>query len=386
MFEFIPKLLISLWLICTSVAILGCLYALIEAGLLRQFAQKRTNRKSCVRAVSVLKPLYDTEPELEANLISFCQQKYGGEIQLIFGLHEASDPAGIVVEQLSTRFPDRDIAISIDAKLHGANRKISNLINMLPSASYDILVLSDSDIRVDPTYLENVIVALEEPGVGAATCLYCGLPAGGLWSRLAAESINSHFLPNALIGLELGRAKPCFGATIALSKETLTRIGGFEAFSNQLADDYAMGMAIRRLGLRVAIPPFLVSHVCSDSTFAELFNHELRAARTIRSIDPVGYAGLVVTNPTPFALAAAVFAGFNSASLFVLLLALASRMIVSIQAERLRGEGWGGGATWLSPFRDLLSFVIFVASFLPGPLVWRGHRYELRSDGTLTPR
>ncbi len=385
MFEFTPKLLISLWLICTTVAVLGCLYALIAAGLLRQFAQKRAFPTSCSQAVSVLKPLYDIEPELEANLASFCRQEYGGEIQLIFGLHEASDPARLVVERLQKRFPDRDIALAIETRLHGANRKIANFINMLPQASHDILVLSDSDIRVGPTYLENVIAALKDEGIGAATCLYRGVPGRGIWSWLAAEGINTHFLPNALVGLKLGLAKPCFGATIALRKETLARIGGFEAFADQLADDYAIGMAVRRLGLGVAIPPFLVRHLCSDRTFTDLISHEIRAARTIRGIDPLGYAGLVVTNPTPFALAATVLAGFSPASLFVLLLALASRMIVSIQARRLRGEDWGGGAIWLSPFRDLLSFVIFVASFLPGPLVWRGHRYKLRSDGTLTP-
>jgi ceramide glucosyltransferase len=385
MFEFTPKLLVSLWLICTIVAILGCLYAQLAAGLLRRFAQKRITPKSCTRAVSVLKPLYGTEPELEANLTSFFRQNYGGEIQLIFGLHEANDPARLAVERVGKRFPGRDIAVSIAAEPHGANRKISNLINMLSSARHDLLVLSDSDIRVEPTYLANVIAALDEPGVGAATCLYRGVPVAGIWSRLSAEGINSHFLPNALVGLEFRLAKPCFGATIALNRETLAQIGGFEAFADQLADDYAMGMAVRRLGLRVAIPPFLISHICYDRTFSDLFIHELRAARTIRSIDSVGYAGLVVTNPTPFALAAAVFAGFNLASLFVLLLALASRLIVSIQARRVCGEGWGEGAIWLSPFRDLLSFVIFVASFLPGPLIWRGHRYELRSDGTLTP-
>ncbi|MGE5260372.1 MAG: bacteriohopanetetrol glucosamine biosynthesis glycosyltransferase HpnI [Actinomycetota bacterium] len=385
MFEFTPKLLISLWLICTFVAILGCLYALIAAGLLRHFAQKCTTPKFCTRAVSVLKPLYDTEPELEANLTSFCQQEYGGEIQLIFGLREASDPAALVVERLKKRFPERDIVLLVDPKLHGANRKVSNLINMLPHASHDVLVLSDSDIRVEATYLENVIAALDEPGVGIVSCLYRGVPVAGLWSRLAAEGINSHFLPNALVGLKLGLAKPCFGATMALSRETLARIGGFEAFANRLADDYAMGTAVRRLGLRVAIPPFLVSHTCYDRTLADLFSHELRAARTIRSIDPLGYLGLVVTNPTPFALAAAIFAGFNLPSLIVLLLTLASRMIVSIQAERLRDGGYEGGAIWLSPFRDLLSFATFVASFLPGTVKWRGHRYELRSDGTLTP-
>ena len=386
MFEFTPKLLISMWLICTFVAILGCLYALIAAGLLRRFAQKCTTPKSFTRAASVLKPLYDTEPELEANLASFCRQEYGGEFQLIFGLHEARDPAGLAVERMKARFPERDIVLSVDPKLHGANRKISNLINMLPMASHDLIVLSDSDIRVEASYLENVISALEEPGVGVVSCLYCGVPAAGMWSRLAAEGINSHFLPNALVGLRLGFAEPCFGATIALRRETLARIGGFEAFADQLADDYAMGMAVRRLGLRVVIPNFIVGHVCYDRSFADLVRHELRAARTIRNIDPWGYAGLVVTNPTPFALAAAALAGFDLASLALLLVALASRMIVSIQASRLRNEGWGGGAIWLSPFRDLLSFAVFAAGFLPGRLVWRGHRFELRSDGTLTPR
>jgi ceramide glucosyltransferase len=385
MFEFTPKLLIWLWLICTFVGILGCLYALIAAGLLAKFAQKRATRNPCDRPVSVLKPLYDTEPELEANLASFCQQNYGGEIQLIFGLQKENDPALAVVERLRRRFPERDIRLCHDPKLHGANRKVSNLINMLPNASHDLLVLSDSDIRVEADYLENVIGALDGPRVGAVSCLYRGVPSGGIWAQLAAEGINTHFLPDALIGLRFGLAKPCFGSTITLRKGTLARIGGFEALADQLADDYAIGTAIRRLGLDVAIPPLLVSHICYDRSLGELFSHELRAARTIRNIDPVGYAGLVVSNPTPFALFAAVLAGFNATSLFVLLLALASRMIVSIQASKLRGGERRGSVAWLSPFRDLLSFVVFAASFLPGPLVWRGHRYELRSDGTLTP-
>ena len=386
MFEFTPKLLIWLWLICTFAGILGCLYALIAAGLLAKFAQKRVTRNSCNRPVSVLKPLYDTEPELEANLASFCQQNYGGEIQLIFGLQKENDPASHVVERLRQRFPELDIRLCIDPTLHGANRKISNLINMLPYASHDLLVLSDSDIRVEAGYLENVIGALEEPGAGAVSCLYCGVPAGGIWARLAAEGINSHFLPNALVGLEARARQALFRRHHrAAGKRLWPESAASRPSPTSSPTIMPSGSAVRRLGLRVVIPPFLVGHICYDRSFADLFRHELRAARTIRNIDPLGYAGLVVTNPTPFALAAAAIAGFNLASLFVLLLALASRMIVSIQASRLRGEGWGGGAVWLSPFRDLLSFAIFVASFLPGPLVWRGHRYELRSDGTLTP-
>ncbi len=385
MLEFIPKSLMWLWPICTFFVFLGSLYALYAAAILRRFAQNSIAGRSCGSAVSVLKPLYGMEPELEANLTSFCQQNYGGHVQLIFGLQAPADPAAEIVERLRRRFPERDIALYVDPAQHGSNPKISNVINMSAHASHDLIALSDSDIRVHPLYLDQVTATLAEPGVGLVSYLYRGMPAAGIWSRLAAEAINSQFLPNALVGLKLGLAKPCFGATIALRTDTLARIGGFAAFADQLADDYAIGMAVRRLGLRVAIPPMLVSHVCYDRTFADLVRHELRAARTIRSIDPLGYVGLVATNPTPFALAAVALGGLNLASLSLLLLALASRTIVSIQAGRLSDEPAGRGAFWLSPFRDLLSFVIFLASFLPGPLVWRGRRFELRSDGTLRP-
>jgi ceramide glucosyltransferase len=385
MVEFTPKSLMWLSPICTFFAILGSPYALIAAALLRQFARKSVVGRSCSEAVSVLKPLYGMEPELEVNLTSFCQQNYGGEVQLIFGVQDPADPAAEVVERLRRRFPEREITLCVDPTRRGTNPKMSNIINMSAHASHDVIVLSDSDIRVHPLYLDGVTATLAKPGVGLVTCLYRGTPAAGIWSRLAAEAINSHFLPNVLVGLKLGLAKPCFGATIALRRDTLARIGGFEPFADQLADDYAMGMAVRRLGLHVAIPPLLVSHVCYDKTFADLVRHELRAARTIRRIDPLGYVGLVATNPTPFALAAVALAGLNLTSLSLLLLALASRMIVSIQARRMADEHAGRGTFWLSPFRDLLSFAIFLASFLPGSLVWRGQRFELHSDGTLRP-
>jgi ceramide glucosyltransferase len=387
MLELTPKVLVWLWPICTFLVIFGSLYALIEAGLLWNFAQKKVkdsfSNSFSNSAISVLKALYGTEPELEANLASFCQQDYSGEVQLIFGLQHKADPAAKVVAKLRERFPERDIRLCIDPSRHGSNPKVSNLINMLPQASHDILVLSDSDIRVAPGYLRDVTAALASPGVGLVTCLYCGRAAAGIWSRLAAEGINSHFLPNALVGLKLGLARPCFGATIALRSRTLAEIGGFDAFADQLADDYAIGMAVRQLGLDVAVPPVVVQHVCSDGTFADLLCHELRAARTIRNINPLGYAGLGLINPTPFALAATMLGGFDLVSLALLLLALVSRAIVSVQGGRL-GD-WGRGAPWLSPLRDLLSFAVFLASFLPGQLVWRGYRFEVRSDGTLTP-
>jgi ceramide glucosyltransferase len=185
------------------------------------------------------------------------------------------------------------------------------------------------------------------------------------------------------VGLRLGLARPCFGSTVALSAETLRRIGGFEAFADQLADDYAIGEAVRRLGLEVAIPPMILDHACHERSFAELAEHELRWARTIRLVDPLGYAGSVVTHPLPFALAAAVLFGPGTVSLAILGLTLACRVALPIQI----GRTFGGGRVpiWFVPLRDLLSFAIFLASFVPGPVRWRGSSYNVGSDGTLTP-
>ena len=140
---------------------------------------------------------------------------------------------------------------------------------------HGVIVLSDSDIKVDQSYLQQVVAALDEPGVGLVTCLYRGASGAGFLSRLAAMAINHHFLPNVVVGLGLGLARPCFGSTIALKAETLDRIGGFGLFANQLADDYAIGEAVRGLGLRVAAPPLIVDHICSEQTWRELVHREV---------------------------------------------------------------------------------------------------------------
>lgn len=383
--ELTVKLAVWLGPILALLAISGCIYALFAAALLRRFAQKMPSTLPSSPGLTLLKPLCGGESELETNLASFCRQDYGGSVQLVFGIQDPADPAGTAVGRLRERFPEHDIELIADPSLHGSNRKVSNLVNMLARAHYDIFVVSDSDIRVGPEYLRRVLSALAAPEVGLVTCLYRGIPVAGLWSSLSAAAINHHFLPSVLVGLKLGLARPCLGSTIAIRAETLERIGGFGAFSDQLADDYAVGEAVRGLGLRIAIPRFLVGHICSEQSFGELLGHELRWARTIRNIDPLGYAGLVATNALPFALAAAALQGFDAPGVGLIALALACRLLVSIQSVGTRGGGGKSVSLWLSPLRDLLSFAIFLASFVPVPMIWRGHRYALQSDGTLTP-
>jgi ceramide glucosyltransferase len=369
-----------LWLIANLAAIGACAYALFGAALLRQFDQKKPIAASLKPSLTLLKPLCGAEPGLEANLISFCNQDRG-TVQLVLGLEDPADPARAVVQRVKKLFPDRDIELVIDSRQHGANRKISNLINMSERVRHEIVVLSDSDIRVEPQYLQNVTSTLVAPNVGLVTCLYYGFSLAGLWSRLSAAAINEHFLPSALVGLKLGLACPCTGATIAARAETLRNIGGFEVFADQLADDYAIGKAVRELGLKVAVAPILVGHGCAETSFGELVRHELRWARTLRLLAPWGYAGLVLTHATPLALIAAALGGFGATGWATIALALACRLSIPIQLKAL---SFGGDASlWLSPIRDLLSFAVFLASFLPRPLNWRGSRYVLRSDGTL---
>lgn len=372
-----------LWLVCTLIAIIGSAYALVAAVLVGRFTARSKAALQKPEDVTLLKPLYGAEAALAPNLASFCAQDYAAAIQMVCGVQDPHDPAALFVQDLRSRFPEHDIRLVMGSKPIAGNPKISNIISMMPHASHDVLILSDSDMSVGSTYVNDVVATLQQPEVGLVTCLYRGRAVGGFWSRLAAAAVDQHFLPSVLVGLHFGLAHPCFGSTIALRRETLQRIGGFDAFADSLADDYEMGDAVRRLGLKVAIPPFTLGHTFSDASFSELIAHELRWSRTIRLVDPKGYAGSILTHPLPFALAALPLSGFSTIAVIILAATLASRLFVPIQVEQL--PGGGKSSLWLSPLRDLVSFAVFVASFVPGAVSWRGRRYSVESDGSVTP-
>jgi len=257
---------------------------------------------------------------------------------------------------------------------------------MAPSIRHDLVVIADSDIRVEADYLQRLAGALAEPGVGLVTCLYRGMASGGVWSRLAAMGINYHFLPSVLVGLALGRADPCFGSTMALRRETLARIGGFEAFVNHLADDHAIGAAVRRDAGRIAVPRMVLGHLCRERSAGEMLRQELRWARTLRLLDPAGFFGSAVTHPLPFALLALALSAGALWGVGTVLLALFCRLLLQSQVDRVIGPiGAGSGSFWLGPIRDLLSFAIFVASHFTDAVTWRGQRFRVNRDGTLIP-
>ena len=379
------QLSIDIGWILTAIAIGGAVYTVLAALLVGRFMQVPQTGAGQNTDVTILKPLHQGEPDLSRNLETFFAQRYDAKVQIVFGVHDESDPAVPVVRALQAKYPHLDTAIVADTALYGANAKVSNLINMLPQAKHDTLVLSDSDIAVSPTWLSQVTAALARPGVGIVTCLYTGEPAHDghrLWSALAAMGTSYTFLPNAVLGMSLGLAAPCFGSTIAMRRETLDEVGGFTAFADHLADDYEMGRAVRAKGYALAIPAMGVGHTAAESSALDLLRHELRWTRTIRMVNPAGYLGSFVTHGFAFAMMASLLLGFNTVSLAVMALTLASRLFLKYRIDGLFGTD--GGPYGLVPLRDLLSFGVFVVSLCGETVHWRGTHFAVEPSGAMS--
>jgi ceramide glucosyltransferase len=350
----------------------------------RRFARRQivapADDPASAPAVSVLKPLYGAEPGLAENLRSFADQDYP-EFQLVLGIRDRTDPALPVARALISDRPHRDIALVVDPRTAGTNMKVANLENMLPSARHDVIVIADSDMRVTPDYLRTVTAPLADPRTGLVTCLYKGVPTGGLWSVLAALHINFGFLPGALAGAALDVGGGCFGATLALRREVLERIGGFTRLRNELADDHRMGSAVRRLGLATVLSSYIVDNRASEPSLAGVWRHELRWARTSKAMAPAGFAGSVITHTVVISALIAAALGRQPAAGAVVLLSVLLRWGSAAAIARWLDLPRRG--LWLLPLRDVLSFAVFVASFCGRSVLWRNHQFRVEPGGRL---
>jgi len=367
--------------ISSFLAALGVIYLLLAAYLVYRFPREPRRKAVVHPPASMLAPLCGEDGGLRERLAALCRQDYDAPFEVVCGVQDQNDPAVGIVNSVAAEMGGGLVKLKVDPKQSGANRKISNLLNMAPSARNPLMVIIDSDILVGPDHLSKVVDALERPNVGAVTCLYHGMSGVGLWSNLSALSINVHFLPSVIMALTFGIARPCFGSTIALSRGTLEGIGGLWAFKDCLHDDYAIGERLRDAGHDVAIPHFSVGHVCREGSALALMQNQLRAARTIRMIKPLEYAASIIAHPMAFAIPAAALGAAHGFTL--LLFALGARLALCLAVESrfsLNRQTY-----WLLPFCDLLFLLVYTASFFGGRIVWRGARYRLRSDGTLVP-
>ena len=352
------------------------------AGLLAvwRFPRLAAAKASDTPPLTLLKPVCGDEPGLEAALLSFCTQDYPA-YQVVIGARDAADPALVIARRLQQRFPAR-IDIVVDPALHGPNRKISNLINMLPAARHDVLVFGDSDLHVRPDYLRQVVAALLVPGTGLVTAICGGEPmACGPAARLAAMHISHSFLPGALLGALAGR-QDCLGTTMAIRRETLAQAGGLAALVPHLADDNLLGRLVRQLGLRVRLAPTMPVVSVQEASLRAVWLHELRWARTIRTVAPVAHGLSVLQFPLAWALLAVLASAGGAAELAMLALVwLVRASVADLIDYAMRGHRARRAVPaqlLLLPIRDVLSVLEIAASFLGDAVVWRGH--TLRAD------
>lgn len=362
------------------VAAMGVVYCCVAARVFRRFFARARAVAARTEAVTLLKPLYGAEPRLAENLATFLDQRHHGPVQMICGVQRADDPAIAAVRALQAAHPDADIELVIDATVHGASGKLSNLINMDRRARHPVVVLSDSDIAVAPDYLAQLLAALDRPGTGAATAIYRGRGDTGIWSRLGAAGVSYQFMLGLVFGVSQGLAAPCMGSTIALRRETLDRIGGFARFADVLADDFAIGEAVRATGQRVDVPPIVVVHAFDETSLTALWRHELRWGATVRDVKFWAYVGAVIGLPFPVALLAALY--WPAAGLSLVPLALAARYLVVRSVDAALGTRVA--PYWMAPAHDLLSFGIYVASFFVRSVDWRGATLKMHDQGRIS--
>jgi len=363
------------------VLILAWTYLIGSTVAALRFARRRIAAPAAQPPVSVLKPLHGAEPGLYDNLRSFADQDYP-DMQIVLGARHSADTALPIARTLMRNRPGADIELVVDSRAAGSNLKVANLENMLPAARHEIIVLADSDMRVDSRYLAAVTAPLEDPGTGLVTCLYKGMPLGGAWSRLAAMHINYAFLPSALVGEMLRTGGGCFGATIALRREVLERLGGFARIRDELADDHRLGDAVRQLRLATVLSPYIVENRLAEPSLASLWRHELRWARTVRAMAPFGFAGSIVTHTIVLAALAAAASGFGAAACWLMLVSCLLRWASAGIIARALALPIGG--LWLLPLRDVLSFAVFLGSFCGRSVLWRDQLFRVEPGGRMT--
>jgi ceramide glucosyltransferase len=363
-------------------------YMLVASFCLLKFKAKLScfSRPQSERlGVSLYKPLYGLDYGLKQNLLSFCRQDYPN-FQVIFGVSDANDPAVSIVREVISACPDVDIELVINSWSNGENPKVSNLINMDEVAKHDVLVISDSDMRVEPDYIDRIVAAFEPENVGLVTCLYKGTPAPGLASKLGAMFINQWFVPSTLIPATFGGQQHCFGATMAIQRGVLNQIGGLKALVGNLADDYTLGRLVREAGFEVRLANVVIENIVEETSLSGLILHELRWARTIRSVEPLGFISTFITDTLPLGLALSLVSYLTNAdgvwTVAPLVLAIIARFLLHISTKTTFSSKHAD-PFWIIPIRDMLSLLVRILCFAGKTVNWRNSELSVNKGGQI---
>lgn len=385
-------------LFTTVMAIAGIGYfavAIIAARVVLH--ERRAPLEPFAPPVSILKSLKGVDPGMMDAFRSHCRQSYLGGYELLFGISDADEPAAAAVRELQREFPDLAIRLIVCPERLGANGKVSTLAQLVPHASYDYLLINDSDITVSPRYLERVMARFSsgnnsEPkpapsvgaGVGLVTALYRGHAHKTLASRLESLGISTDFVAGVLVSKMFeGGIKYGLGSTLAVSREALNKIGGLESLKDYLADDYELGARIAAAGYRVALSADVVQTAIPAYNWRRFIEHQLRWHRTVRDARPGGYAGLVVTHGLAWALLNVLAGGLSPLSLWLLALSFFLRLAMAMTVgAAVLGDRQVLDSLWLLPLRDVVALTMWAAGYAGNTIVWRGEEFIVK-DGKL---
>ena len=358
------------------------------AGFLHFLSQARAANKVMRRIrqfppVSVLKPVHGMEAQLRENIDSVFRQDYPS-YEILFAADTADDAALEVVREVSARYPEVPCHILVTGNPPWPNPPAYCFSRMMEVAANEILVTSDSDVQVAPNYLKEVVAPLLDPRVGMVTCVYRGKNVAGFWSGLTAIGMSVEMTAGVLVGNLLEGMRFGLGPTIAVKKEVVKRIGGYEALGQYFANDFMIGQLIDKAGYRVVLSHHIIDHVVNQKNFRKMWENQIRWAKSTRYSRPKGHLGSGLIFAMPFGLLGLLAAALLGRPLVGLLL-LAAAMLNRVLESWL--IGWGAVRDrvalkrfWLYPIRDLLGFVVWVASYTGARAVWRDSRYHLQGD------
>lgn len=359
----------------------GCLvagsivYCVLVVLATRSYLSQPVHAAGPLPPVSVLKPLAGIDEGLETNLRSFFEQDHP-EFELLFAVRESADPAVSVVENLQKQFPGRDSRLFVTGEPPYPNAKVFSLDSMLRQARHDVVVMSDSDIRVAQGFLAAVAAEFSNPEIAVATCPYRAVPGRSMWSNLEAEGMNTEFLAGLLVARMLEGVRFAVGPTLVARRSVISKIGGFQKLKDYLAEDFVLGKFAAEAGFGVILSHNTVEHRIGSEPWRSNAAHRLRWVRSTRRSRPFGYIGQIFTYPLPLAIITCALA---PSWWPVLIAAVIFRALAAWSTSRWILQA---RPRWhLVALQDVLSFGFWLAGFFGNTIIWRGRRYYLHSDG-----
>lgn len=376
------------WIGLVLTALTSCsilFYCLCIAAARKFFTATQSSPLGVFPPTTILVPLCGADFKAYENYASLCRQEYPA-YQIVFGVQDAEDSAIEVVRKLMADFPQADMELVIDSRCIGVNPKVNNLHNMLTKAKYDVLVIVDSDIRVKPDYLATLIPPTRDERIGLVTTFYRAGEAPSFAAKLEALGITAEFAPGVLAARLTEGMSFALGATMALTRQKLETIGGFQAIAHYLADDFMLGNLLWKAGFEIRLLPYTVETFLPPSGMRKMFRHQVRWARGIRACRPWGHAGSIITHGTVLAILNAFVHEGSPSSLVFFVLAISARLTmawtvgVQILDDRILARSFH-----LLPLRDILSFVIWMLSLVGKTVEWRGRFFRLVENGKIVP-